>query len=100
MDNKLIMIILVFFVFKMLNKKSCGCKENFSSFYDTPSYETKVDCSDEPITFKKFLKNEKIKWVPIHKNQTATQKLYSTYRNKYADICPDSDYYAKFSYVM
>tara|TARA_B110000008_G_C16491729_1_gene372409 strand:- start:151 stop:468 length:318 start_codon:yes stop_codon:yes gene_type:complete len=102
MDDKLIMIVLVFFVLKMLNKKSCGCNENFASpstydFYNTPSYRTKVDCSDTPITFKKFINNEGIKWKPIHKAQKETQMLYEKYRNKYAETCPDSEYYAKFS---
>ena len=100
MDDKLIMIILVFFVIKMLNKKSCGCRENFVSFYDTPSFETKVDCSNEPILFKEFLVNEKKKWKPIVSNQLATQLLYSDYRNKYAETCPDSDYYAKYSHTI
>ena len=103
MDDKLIMIVLVFFVLKMLNKKSCGCNEKFASpsnFYDTPSFGTKVDCSEMPIKFKKFLKNEKIQWKPIHKSQKATQMLYEKYRNKYAETCPDSDYYAKYSYTL
>ena len=101
MDDKLIMIVLVLFVIKMLNKKSCGCPENFASpstFYDTPSFETKVDCSKAPILFKEFLVNENKKWKPIVHNQKATQHLYSDYRNKYAETCPDNDYYAPYSY--
>ena len=107
MDDKLIMIVLVFFVIQMLNKKkSCGCPgnpENFTSpstFYETPSFGTKVDCSDPPVTFKKFIENEGIRWKPIHKSQKATQMIYSKYRNEYAETCPDSDYYAKFSYTI
>ena len=37
---------------------------------------------------------------PIVSNQLATQLLYSDYRNKYAETCPDSDYYAKYSHTI
>ena len=26
--------------------------------------------------------------------------LYSDYRNKYAETCPDNDYYAPYSYIL
>ena len=47
MDDKLIMIVLVFFVIKMLNKKSCDILEilkisHHITFYDTPLMKQKL----------------------------------------------------------
>lgn len=105
MDNKIIIIILVFVGLTMLNKKSCGCspkKENFSfkNFYGVPTYgTTKVSCPAPPVTYKQFLKNEKLddgKFTTT--NQSNNEKIYMKYRHDYANECPGNNYYPRTSY--
>jgi hypothetical protein len=112
MDNKIIIIILVLVGLTMLNKKSCGCsskKENFAfrnfpkrDFYGVPTYgTTKVNCPAPPVTFKQFLKNEKLDGGKFNTaNQSNNEKIYMRYRHDYANECEGNDYYARTSYNL
>jgi len=108
MDNTLLIVILVFVVLKMLNNSPCAStKESFINFpsrdfYGTPKYgNLKIDCSENPRTFKDFLRLEERnegKFAPAVLSDD--EKIYMTYRWDYANLCENNDYYSRGSYVI
>lgn len=107
MNNTLLIFILVFVAFKMLNKSCDSKKESFINFpsrdfYGVPKYgKLKLDCTKNPVKFKDFLvledRNEG-KFSPAILSDD--EKIYMTYRWDYANKCENNNYYSRGSFVI
>lgn len=108
MDNTILIIILVFVILKMFNKSNDHDKESFAfqkfpskDFYGTPTFKVKIDCEKDPVTFRKFLEIEKRnKGKFSTENLSTDEKVYMSYRWKYANSCENNQYYSRGSFTI